>query len=70
MDTHVLGLLVACPLDFKVRVGNLTHSLRLTSGVRPTDLLVASIAARQITSIYLQAYIGGTCHLSDECSTN
>ena len=70
MDTYVLGLLVACPLDFKVRVGNLTHSLRLTSGVRPADLLVTSIAARQITSIYLQAYIGWTCHLSDECSTN
>ena len=35
-----------------------THSLRLTSGVTPADLLVASMAAEPISSTYLRAGIG------------
>ena len=39
-----------------------THSLRFTFGVTLADLLAASMAAEQISSIYLQA---GTCHASE-----
>ena len=37
-----------------------TWSLRFTAGVTPADLLVASMAAKLISSMYLQAGIGGT----------
>ena len=36
-----------------------THSPRLTPGVTPANLLVASMAAETISSVYLQAVIGG-----------
>ena len=57
------------PLGFTARVGSLymlgrgihfTWSLRFTAGVTPADLLVASMAAKLISSMYLQAGIGGT----------
>ena len=51
-----------------------THSLRLTSGLTPGNLLVASMAAKPISSRYLQAEIGGAqdwaYHAADKRSTD
>ena len=38
---------------------HVTCSLRSTSGVAPANLLAASMAAELISSMYLQAGIGG-----------
>ena len=60
------GLLVTSPLGFKARVGSalfalgggvhVTHSLRFTCGATPADLLVASMAAKLISSTYLRRH--------------
>ena len=38
------------------RMSNITCSLRFTSGATPADLLVASMAAKPISSTYLQRH--------------
>ena len=63
------GLLVTSPLSFDTWGGSLLHtwqrhicvacSLRLTSGVTPTDFLVARMAAESVSSTFLWAGIGG-----------
>ena len=55
------GLLVMSPIGYKARVGSLIRAwqrcMRFTSGVTPADLLLASMAAKLISSIYLRAGI-------------
>ena len=63
-----VGLLVTSPLGFKARVSSLILwkrrtwyicSLRFTSDVTPADLLTATMAAKQVSSMYLWPGIGG-----------
>ena len=70
-------LLVMSPLGFKARVDSLicawlrcvcaTCSLRFIFGVTPADLLVDSMAAEPISSMYLQAGIGGAGNWDLSC---
>ena len=58
------GLLVVSPLGFKAlfTLGAgvcVTHSLTITYGATPTGLLVASMAAKLISSMYLWPGTGG-----------
>ena len=46
-------------LNIVNRAVYVTHSLRLTSGATPADLLAASMAAELISSTYLRTGIGG-----------
>ena len=55
-------------LGFRARVGrglHVTCSLRVTSGVTPANLLLASMAAKPFSSTYLQAGIGGARRFTD-----
>ena len=61
-------LLVMSPLGFKARVDSFICTwwkcicytfLRFTSGATPADVLVTSMAAKLVSSTYLQAGIGG-----------